>query len=636
MLGKAEYHLRVPRDLNSNLRYRRRILEACRKDKGLREAAIEVCRRDFLFFVNVFVWQYNPLIKGVQSVGPFVTWPFQERVFMGEPPEYRGVVWCYENNQTAVIEKSRDMGASWMFVIFQVWLGLFHDNFQLLNISRSAEAVDNASKNSLFAKIRFIHEHIPDWLRGEVDDVKFNFSYVRTGSEITGVASTGVSGAGGRASVVFIDEYSVIKEDAAVRQNTANISDCRFFNGTHQGVGTEFYNLTKTPEIVQIQMHWTRHPRKNTHLYSFDTDLGIVRYWIYDPDQDCLLETKQPVNPFPADYVFDRTGNPSGGPCPGIRSIWYDGKAKDIGTVRQVAMELDINPTGSSSQFYDPIVVKSLMAKSTNPVWSGRLVFDEQRFIPRELEEGSGPINLWINPGLDGSGKLCHVPPSVYVIGGDVANGQCATPSCLTFFDTARGVKVGKFMDNRTDPKQFARIAVSLCRLFCDAAGSPAYLIWEANGPGITFGQEVVKEIGFHRIYWKKKEFEEDERESQTPGWYSSPTTRLDLHNQYLFALKSGQFSNPDRSALEETLSYVHANGSVEHPRAKKNNDASAEGSNHGDQVVADAVTWYLARRYAKIATEEKKAEENLPIPTSIAGRIAYRKMLERQNQAWY
>ena len=54
-----------------------------------------------------------------------------------------------------------------------------------------------------------------------------------------------------------------------------------------------------------------------------------------------------------------------------------------------------------------------------------------------------------------------------------------------------------------------------------------------------------------------------------------------------------------------------------------------------GDQVVADAVTWYLARQYTKLAEEEKKVEQNLPIPNSIAGRIAYTKMLARRKEQW-
>lgn len=634
MLGEGTYHQSIPRSLHGNLLFRRRVLRACREDRSLREAAIEACKRDVLFFINQFVWQYNPLMKGAWSVGPFVTWPFQEKTLLMTPPVGRGVLWCYEHNRTAVVEKSRDMGASWLFLIVQDWLCLFHNHIQTLNISRSADAVDSASRNSLFQKVRFMHEHLPDWLKGEIDESKFNFKYRRTGSEATGEASTGRAGTGGRASVVFVDEFSEIKEDVKVRQNTASIADCRFFNGTHLGVGTEFFNLTKSPECVQIQMHWTRHPRKNAQMYSFDVDTGTLKYWRYDSQTDSLVQTPYPLVPFPEDYDFDRSGNPSGGPHPGIRSVWYDKKAGEIGTVRQVAMELDINPTGSSSQFYEPLVIRKLQESCRTPVWSGYLEFDEQRAIPRRLVPSEGPLNLWIDPGVATTGEIARVPPGRYVIGVDPSTGSGATPSCMTIFDSGRGVKVGAWVHNRTDPKSLAWIAVSLCRLFRDAVDEPAYLIWELNGTGITFGHEVLKEIGYRKIYWKRDVYGDEAAETQTPGFYSSPSTKKDMHTQYAAALKAGLFVNYDRDSLEETLSYAHANGTVEHPRAKSSTDAASEGVNHGDRVVADALSWWAGRRFAKLAGGEEEPTV-LALPNSIAGRRLIHKERERRLLKW-
>lgn len=625
----------VPRDFVGNLRFRQRILRACRSDAGMRSAAIEACRRDILFFINTFTFQFNPLIKGAHTVGPFITWPFQEKALLAEPPVGRGILWCYKNDRTAVVEKSREMGASWLFLLFQVWLNAFHDHVQTLNISRTAEAVDSASKNSLFAKVRFIHEHCPEWLIGNVTSRKGNFRYGRSGSEITGESSTGSAGAGGRASVVFVDEFSEIAEATKVRQNTASISDCRFFNGTHLGVGTEFYRLTQSPEIVKIQMHWTRHPRKNDRLYSWDVDGGRPRFWRYLQVEDRIAETEHPDLPFPEDYPFDRTGGPMGGPHPGIRSVWYDKKATEIGTVRQAAMELDINPAGSSSQFYEPMTIRPLIAKCRPPVFEGTLDYDEQTAEPRRLYPmDSGLLKLWVEPGMMQNGELGHFPPGQYVVGADVGTGGGATPSCLTVFDASRGIKVGRYLYSRIDPKDLAWYAVSLCKLFRSPDGEPAMLIWEFPGPGIVFGHEVLKEIGYRRIYWKKDEFADDEKESQTPGWNASPKSKYDLHTQYQSALKSGLFTNYDADSLTETLSYVHANGSVEHPAAKTTTDAAGEGINHGDMVVADAVAWYLARRYDRGAYTKPEAV-TLPIPTSILGRRLFQQRADRLTRRW-
>lgn len=620
----------MPREYWANLEFRKWLIESCRNNRENQQAVIEGCRKDILFFINSFCVQYNPLLSKIgQGVGPFITYDFQERAILKD----RGILWCYEHNNTGVVEKSRDMGASWLFQILQVWLAGFNDHVQCLNISRSAPAVDSASQNSLFAKIRFLVKHCPRWLIGPVFEQRFNIKFDRTMSEIAGEASTGRSGAGSRAAIVFVDEFPQIKEDAEVRQNTASIAECRFFNGTHQGIGSEFYNLTKTAEFVQIQMHWSRHPRKNQTMYSWEG--GRPKYWRYDDQTDEVVESKFPVSPFPEDYQFDRSGNPSGGPYPGLRSVWYDKKSQEIGTIRQVAMELDINPSGSSSQVYEALVIKALVAKSKDEYWRGQLHFDPDMATPTELVPGNGledMLQLWLHPGLDNKGNLCHVEPSDYIIGNDSGAGTGASPSCLSIFDSLKGVKVGTFTHSRIGPKDMAKLAVALCRLFRDHEGNPAYLIWEIPGPGLTFGETVLKELGFTNIHWRVVNFfGQEERRSDTPGFHANTTSKDALHREYQFALKTKSFVNWDKVSLLETLGYVYSPaGNVEHPAARrKNTDGSAAGTNHGDHVVADALTWHVAKK--RIVVERPEVEVIEPSVLTIAGRRLYR---ERNNRS--
>jgi hypothetical protein len=186
------------------------------------------------------------------------------------------------------------MGASWMFLLFEDWLALFHDNVQAFNLSRSADAVDDNTRNSLFEKIRYVHAHLPGWMLRGAYDVKHFFGFPATESEIAGEASTGRSGSGGRASVVFVDEFPEIKEAQKVRQNTASIADTRFFNGTHLGVGTEFHDMVQTPELVHLQFHWTRHPDKNRRLYSWDKERNRPKFWRYVEATDEIVERRTP------------------------------------------------------------------------------------------------------------------------------------------------------------------------------------------------------------------------------------------------------------------------------------------------------------------------------------------------------
>ncbi len=632
MLSQGQWHRDVPRDYRENLRYRLWILDRCKADPVYRQAVIYGCRNDLLFYVNSFVYQYNPLKKGSEAVGPFITWPFQERALMMRPPEGKGILWCYENDRTAVVEKSREMGASWLFLIFQDWLCLFHPHVQAFNVSRSADAVDSASKNSLFSKLRFMHKHLPCWLAGPLTEQKFYFEYERSGSENTGEASTGRAGTGGRASVVFVDEFSEIKEDVKVRQNTASVADCRFFNGTHLGVGTEFYNLTQSPEFVQIRMHWTRHPRKNKFLYSWDVEANRPIYWEYVEATDQIVRLDRVPVGFPEDYEFEKTGNPNGGPHPGIRSPWYDWKAGEIGTARMVAMELDINPTGSASQFYEPLVIRRLIAQCRPCEWQGDLEHDTDDARARQLvPRADGPLRLWLQPGLNADGRVARFPVGVYVVAADLGTGNGATPSCLSIFNATIGQKVGTYTHLWKDPKQMAWLAVSLCKLLVSKEGESAYLGWECPGPGLTFGNEVLKVLDYRRIYWKTELFNDEERESLIPGWHANNNSKGDLHRQYLSALKTGEYVNYDEDSLKECLAYIHIAGGVEHPKARKNSDASALGANHGDHVVADGLSWLVAKKKAILA--EPLKPQPVILPNSILGRRMHNERLARASR---
>lgn len=635
-MSPGKWNLKVPRDYQENLKFRRKLLDLCRNDKEFQQAVIYMCKHDILAFINIFIMQYNPMVIGEESVGPFITYGFQEKVLLMEPPVGKGILWAYENRRTAVVEKSREMGASWLFLIFQVWLCLFYPHVQSLNISRSEEAVDSASRDCLFEKIRFMLKHIPDWLKGDVRSRKKHFQFERSGSEITGVASTGKSGAGGRGSVVFIDEFSLIEEDVQVRRNTASISDCRFFNGTHTDVSSEFYRLTqqaKDGDFVHLQMHWTQHPKKNSHLYSFDVEAQRNKYWKYDAELDELQETRTPVNPFPEDYQYNRTGHPNGGVNPGIRSIWYDQKSVAIGSARSVAMDLDINPSGSASQFYDGATIAGLMRKCRDPIWIGELDYDEAlatpiQFYPKE----NGNLKMWIEPKEYGAeGRLCKVQPSVYVLAGDVSYGVGSTPTCFTIFDVIRGHKVGAYVNSWIDAKQAAHYMVSLARIFADINGSPATLAWETPGPGLIFGDEVTMELGFRNIYWNIHDpFDIEQRATTKPGWKATSASKPVLHSKYHNALRTGEFVNWDKVSLEETLSYVHYKNSVDHPKSRKNDDASAEGSNHGDRVVADGLAWLVSLQIAN-RIENEPPPKAIVHPNSIQGRRLQNAERDRQ-----
>lgn len=604
MYSPGRHYRDVPRGLADNLAWRAGVLKGA-ADERTRRGLIEVCRRDIIFWVNTFCWQMNPLKSG-HELGPFVLYEaFQDEAILT-------ILEWIERGESGLIEKSRAMGGTYLNMFAFDWLSTFHPNKKFLVISRSEMAVDKlGDTDSIFGKLDVTHHYMPQWLTGPILRRKMIYEYVRSGSVITGEASTGKAGVGGRATAILLDEFSQVKEDSEVRQRTASTSNCRIFNGTHLGLDTEFYRISQQPEIKKLQMHWTKHPDKIAGLYE------------YDPVRPTVPKIIDPTYEFPRDYQFVLDGSPTGGPFPGVRSPWYDWMCGQIGNTRGVAMDLDINPTGSVSQVFDPIVIADLKRRwAREPVFRGELEIDRDTARGAEFKaRKDGRLLMWINQVPTGG-----PPPSKYVMGWDIALGTGATPSCGSIVDGRTGCKVAEYANSYISPDDLGAYAVALAWAFKDETGSPAKMAWEANGPGIRFGLKVI-ELGFRHIYYRTDDLRVSKKASVRPGWYPTPEGKGVLIMGYDAALKTGAFMNPSKLALEETLGFRrNIRGHVETGESVSRDDPSGSGVNHGDRVIADALACMLAKDVEKVRARE--AADVIPYG-SIAWRRAERALRE-------
>lgn len=603
MMSPGQWYKLVPATLEENVAFRIEVYKKCAEDSEFRAGIMEICRLDIIFWIDVFGWQFNPKKKGKDShlaAAPFVCWDCQVDLMLDDPEitGRPGILWCYEKNRTAVVQKSREMGASWFFLFLQAWLAVFHANTQSLNISRNEKMVDSASPDSLFWKLRYINEWLPSWMKGEVVQQVMHFEYKGTQSFITGEPSTGAAGVGGRAGVVFVDEFPRIKEDVAVRQGTASTSDARFFNGTHQGTGTEFYKLTITPEIVQLILHWSHHPEKRRGAYRWNQIENKPE--LLDPDYE-----------YPPDYNYVKTGKPVGGPYPGLRSIWYDWKSTDIGSDAGVAQELDINPTGSSGLAFDDVLINNLILSCpSTPVWIGKMVRDEKGDLKMEEDRDGGPLSFWIYP--DAYGRF---PTATYKVACDLSNGTGATNSCVTILNADTGERIGEFVSPHFYPDHLAPIVVWLCNRLLDADGEPAELIWELQGPGIRFGKEVMA-LEFRHIFYNDNSMEglPGGSKKERPGWMAEQKAKNLVIKEYESALRARQFLNRSDLALKECLLFQWSTDGkkIFHTGSLNQDDPSGAGDNHGDRVMADALAWKLARPHV---LARKKSKEEVEVP---------------------
>ena len=587
VLSPGDYWKDVPLDLEGNLRFRAALLERCRRDPKARESVLHMCREDIIFWIAAFGWQYNPRKKSRARVRPFIPWDFQIEAMIGRNPQRPGILYCIDESEDLVIEKSRDMGISYELLYGASWQFLFHANTAVLAISRSADAVEKSGDHkSLFWKVDFILDHQPKWLLGGYDKEnkdhrqKMLFAHPN-GSTITGEASTGQSGVGGRATWMLIDEFSQFKDAREVYRRTAGTSDCRIFCGTHKGTGTMFHELTDLKseagsQIKKLCLHWTQHPGKNKGLYHWSKEKH--RIVSLDPDYQ-----------YPPEYQFVRDGKPVGGPRPGVRSPWYDRECKRIGDERGVAEDLDINPEGSVSQVFDAGLIRDLIeGYAREPVWRGDLEHDWQGKPLALKPDPKGKLKLWVHPN---EGKL---PEGLYAIGADISEGVGATPTCFAAANAVTGEKILEWESNRTDPMTAAVMFTAIARALRNPeTGEGAFMVWEMQGPGKTFGLKII-ELGYRRVFFRSAVGKlADKTPKNEPGWYPSPDAKDILLREYQIALRDRKFSNPSEPSLKECLSFqLDATGHAKHSSEAQPKDGHHAAVNHGDHVVADALCW--------------------------------------------
>ena len=137
----------IPREYGANLRFRKGLVQRCSEDEGFRQEQWILCSRDPAYWVNGYVFTYDPRIVR-QPAQPFILYPFQERALE--------TLLNALGRHDVLIEKSRDMGASWLIVLTFLWAWMYRPLQSFLVGSRKEDLVDKSGDpRSLFWKMDF-------------------------------------------------------------------------------------------------------------------------------------------------------------------------------------------------------------------------------------------------------------------------------------------------------------------------------------------------------------------------------------------------------------------------------------------------------------------------------------------------
>ena len=207
--------------------------------------------------------------------------------------------------ESGLIEKCRDMGATWVCAAISVWLWRFWPGAAVGWGSRKADLVDKiGDPDSIFEKIRMIIRNLPPEFWPNGFDFKNHSHYMRlinpdNGSTITGESGDDI-GRGGRKLIYFKDESAHYERpeliEAALGDNTRTQIDISSVNGP----GNVFHRKRESGvewngEVVKGKTHvfvmdWRDHPEKDDEWYerrkAKHEDEGLMHIFAQEVDRD--------------------------------------------------------------------------------------------------------------------------------------------------------------------------------------------------------------------------------------------------------------------------------------------------------------------------------------------------------------
>ncbi len=593
----------VPTEIGDNLRWRRRVFKRVLEDPSFADTIRSACEMDPIFYINGFLWTYDSrLVKQNQSPRvPFILYPFQRT----------GILEIFDaiGEEDLLIEKSRDMGASWLNVTAFQYLWLFRKLMSFLVVSRDAYYVDAPDNpKSLFWKIDFINGNLPLWLmpKGYIHRLHRLKSHIKNpenGSVIDGEATTDQVARGDRRTAILLDEFAAVSQGHKVLAATRDATNSRLFNSTPQGINNAYYTVRQTG-IRRLRFFWTDHPVKSKGLYRITKDgkLDII-------DKEGYPEDYKPVYEPGPNRNWD------------FRSPWLDKQDRRAATYQEIAQEVMIDYLGSGHQFFLSEAITEAKEKFARPPdLIGSLDYDSMTSEPSEfMENSNGHLKLWTQ--LTSSRGITD--DFKYVLGCDISAGTGSSISTGCAYNKTTNEKIAEYANPYIRPEEFARQMVALATWL-----NNALLLWESNGVGQQFGARVM-DLNYANIYYRKREEQISQKETLSPGWHSIKTTKLVLLGDYRDNLQRQKVFNFSDVALDECLEYVYNSlGGVEHSKeGSKNEDPTGARENHGDRVIADALAW---RGLTEFKSSTEGSESEIPIG-SLAWRIEQRRREEQR-----
>lgn len=254
-------------DYDGEFKARTEAILRMRATPGGAEKLKEYYKTDPVAFIDDWGTTFDPRNAeiGLPSVIPLVLFPKQVEFVNWLVARWKG-------REDGLVEKSRDMGVSWLCVATAVWMWTFHEGAVVGFGSRKEDYVDKlGDPKSLFWKARQFIALLPREFRPAGYSEKIHAPHMRilnpeNGSSIVGEAGDNI-GRGARTSIYFKDESAYYEHADAIDAALSQTSNCKIDVSTPNGPGNPFYRKRHGGKIPVFVFDWHDDPRKDEAWY---------------------------------------------------------------------------------------------------------------------------------------------------------------------------------------------------------------------------------------------------------------------------------------------------------------------------------------------------------------------------------
>lgn len=241
---------------------------------------VKRCKRNLVHFATTYCYTLNGSLFDT-------TGKLARPELVPDWPYVRATLTELHTPSDVLIEKSRDMMASWLCMLTVLSDLLFRPTWSVMTASRLENLVDDGGAASTFitlhGKVRFIYARLPPFLR---DSTTLIFRHLHILNPVTeslclGFAATMDAGRAGKFKRAIMDEFAMLEHSEEVMAAITNACPVgKVLNSTPRGMHNAFYRIREASRGVwpvleqkaghwkRLTLHWSQHPERDQAWYD--------------------------------------------------------------------------------------------------------------------------------------------------------------------------------------------------------------------------------------------------------------------------------------------------------------------------------------------------------------------------------